>query len=258
MPLRTALRSGGTAPVSFFAFQDIIFSATGIFLLISILMTLFGKMDMLSSELLAETPELKQELETLAQRKTSASAKLFWLANLDEPDATSHDMPSALTSGPAELNPWLYTLKDLAHRNQNLRATTNTAYQALTRSVMSMNRAEHRLEQLQAGLYTFLAESNQAIVREGTPHDFKEPVFIILKDGIFTILFLGRSDLKQEFESLSAFEMHINETYRSDAQTFLIYVKPSGISQFDPLRSRLRTLGFGVGYEPLPEDFEFQ
>jgi hypothetical protein len=257
MSLRGPLRSNGAAPISLFAFQDIIFAATGIFLLVAILMTLFGKMDMIASEALDETASLRSELMELSEKQTIAQKKLKIIEG-DLPSKTSIAIPSIENANDQHSNLWLYRIDDLSDQNNTLRKEADTLYQDLTGHVMAMNRKEHRLELLQSGGYTAISQSGQAIIREGPAHDFREPIFLKVTKDSFTISYIGRSDLNLEYKTQQELRTYIEDTFSPSSQNFLIYLKPSGIQHFGPLKTMLRTMGYQLGYEPVIEGFELK
>lgn len=258
MALRGSLRAGGNAPISLFAFQDIIFAATGIFLFVSILMTLFGKIDLIASEALEETDELREELKLVAEAVTETNRKIEVLRGSPLAES-SEDLPfEASSEASFEENLWLYNIPELFQHNQGLRSKADSLYQELTTRIMEMNRRELRLELLQSGGYEQLMNSDWAIIREGPAHDFREPIFLTLDSKGYTIAYPGRSELDQNFETLEQLRDTIRRGFRPDTQSFLIYVKPSGIPLFNQTREFLQKSGYSIGYEPALEEFAFE
>ena len=215
MALRGSLRSEGNAPISLFAFQDIIFAATGIFLFVSILMTLFGKIDLIASEALEETDELRKELKLLAEGVTENKRRIEVLR--ESPTAeSSQALPSDVSSEAFfEKNIWLYDIPELLQHNQGIRGKADSLYKELTTRIMEMNRRELRLELLQSGGYEQLMNSDWAIIREGPAHDFREPIFLSLDSKGYTITYPGRSELNQNFETFK----QLRESVRRGFQT---------------------------------------
>jgi hypothetical protein len=251
------LRTGSSAPISLFAFQDIIFAATGVFLLIAILMTLFGKIDMIAAEAFDENIELREELDKLAEQALEASHKLNVLL------ATPSAPPTSISKGELQtpeqtINPWLYQVAEFEQQNRHLRQTSDLAYQQLSQEVMAMNRNEHRLELLQSGGYLQLLQSGQAIVRDGSSHDFREPIFLLLHKDSIDICYLGRPQLKQEFNTQESLLEYTRANFTPKTQSMLIYLKPSGISRFYPLRKALTDEGYSIGYEPASENLKLE
>lgn len=258
MELRGALRAGGNAPISLFAFQDIIFAATGIFLFVSILMTLFGKIDLIASESLQETDELREELKLLAEGVTKANRKINVLNGDSLPESPTAPQPDDSELGSSAENIWLYDIPELLQHNQGIRSKADSLYQELTTRIMEMNRRELRLELLQSGGYEQLMHSDWAIIREGPAHDFREPIFLSLDSKGYTITYPGRTDLDQNFETLEQLSDHVRRGFRPDTQSILIYVKPSGIPLFNQAKETLQGLGYSIGYEPALEEFAFE
>jgi hypothetical protein len=258
MKLRSTLRAEGSAPISLFAFQDIIFAATGIFLFVSILMTLFGKIDLLASEALQETDELREELKLIAEGVTATERKIDVLKGDPFPDEPATALQSNRSKqDELEGNIWLYDIAELLQHNQNIRGEADSLYQELTTKIMEMNRRELRLDLLQSGGYEKLMDSDWAIIREGPAHDFREPIFLSLDSKGYTITYPGRAELDQNFETLEQLSATIRSGFQPDTQSFLIYIKPSGIPLFNQTKEVLQKLGYSIGYEPALEDFAF-
>lgn len=261
MKLRSPLRATGSSPISLFAFQDIIFAATGIFLFVAIMMTLFGKIDLIATEALDEAQPLREELRSLAERMTIAAQQVEIVQSGEEAVNTNtqgiaNRMPSQSDKTATE-NPWLYDLQELFQHNKGLRKKTDELYQNLTSLIMEMNRRELRLELLQSGAYQALQTDNLAIVREGPAHDFREPIFLSLNSTGYTITYPGRSELNQEFATQEKLREQIESSFKPETQSFLIHLKPSGIEYFQGTKDMLQELGYRIGYEPVLEDFEF-
>jgi len=252
MKLRTGLRAGDAAPISLFAFQDIIFAATGIFLFISIMMTLFGKVDMIASESLDETAELREELNLIAERTLEATRKL---KSLHQGVGAASGIENAHTAQD-EINPWLYDTRQLEEANMQLRAASEISFQNLIQSIMEMNRSEHRLELLQSGAFLQLNDSGQAILRDGKAHDFREVIFLLIDGLSLDICYPGRPDLRQRFDSVEDLLIHIANDFSPRTQSMLLYLRPSGVHHFYKVRKGLRALDFLIGYEPVREDFD--
>lgn len=259
MKLRGSLRGDASAPISLFAFQDIIFAATGIFLFIAIMMTFFGKIDQFSTEELEEHKGVREKIDSLAERKTVAQRQL---QILDSPEAFISTTPTETNPVPqpnnSELalhNPWLYDLEELFRGNEGLRKKTDEKYSQLTSAIMEMNRLELRLEGFQLGAFQKLREEDIAIVREGPAHDFREPIFISINSDTYTIAYPGRPELNEDFKTPDELERHIRSNYRPETQSFLLYLKPSGIKNFKETKDRLQSLGYSIGYEPVVEGF---
>jgi len=258
MELRGALRAGGNAPISFFAFQDIIFAATGIFLFVSILMTLFGKIDLIASESLKETDELREELKLLAKGVIETKRKISVLKGDSLPESPIPLQAEDSAIGPSEENIWLYDIPELLQHNEGIRSKADSLYQELTVRIMEMNRRELRLELLQSGGYEQLKHSDWAIIRKGPAHDFREPIFLTLDAKGYTIIYPGRAELDQNFETLEQLIAHVSKRFSADTQSFLIYVKPSGIPLFNQAKKTIQELGYSIGYEPALEEFAFE
>lgn len=261
MKLRSPLRAAGASPISLFAFQDIIFAATGIFLFVAIMMTLFGKIDLIATEALDEGQPLRAELRSLAERMTIAEQQVKVIQSGPEAaDINPQDIESRMrrqSDRTATENPWLYDLQELLQHNKGLRKRTDELYQNLTALIMEMNRRELRLELLQSGAYQALQTDDLAIVREGPAHDFREPIFLSLDSAGYTITYPGRSELNQEFATQEKLREQIESTFKPETQSFLIHVKPSGIGYFQGTKDMLQELGYRIGYEPVLEDFKF-
>jgi hypothetical protein len=250
MRIRSQLRLDGAAPISLFSFQDIIFTATGIFLLVSILLTLFGELEKFAAEDFLETAALREELNDLAGALIETNAKLSILKSVGEsgPLDTSESQPDAGS------DVWIYDLDALSDNNRSLRTQTHQLYQDLGPAILEMNRKEYRLEMLQSGMNMELIQTGQTILRKGQAHDFREMIFVELAEGKISIVFQGRPDLTQHFASLADFLDYIQSEFIPASQTFLVYLKPSGIPLLRGVQEGLRKLGFRFGYQPMAEE----
>lgn len=249
MRLRRPIRDEAVSPVSFFACQDIMFAAGGVFLLISILLSLFGKISELSFESVEEAGK-KQELRAEAQTQARLSRQL---ALLQTGAAEFWDPESAPAVLPVDLDPWLIDPVILAQENAPLQAQVGDLRRRLTQAAVEMNRHEVRLERLQSGAWETLLEGAQTIVRTGPAHVFREPLFLRLHQGGATLEWIGRPDLDQTFTQTADLWTFFDAHFSPDTQSVLILLHPTGIEVFNPTLAGLRARGYSVGYEPTPD-----
>jgi hypothetical protein len=261
MNLRGSLRTSGAAPISLFSFQDIIFAATGIFLWIAVMMTLFGKITQISTEALDETQAARTRLDRLAERKIVAAHQQEVLES-DHPPTVSRRLlqrQSQLNEeiGEAFGHVWLYELSEILQHNANLRRRTDQLYKKLASKITKMNRREHRLEQLQSGAYQRLQEEDLAILRKGPAHDFREPIFLLIDADKYAFTYPGRPELDKRLSTTDGLVAHLATAFSPATQSIVIQLKPSGIKYFEQAKNSLAQLGYRIGYEPVPENFGF-
>lgn len=261
MYLRGSLRASGAAPISLFSFQDIIFAATGIFLWIAVMMTLFGKINQVSTEALDETQAARTQLDRLAERKIIATHQQEILESDQLPVVSGQITPAQSRLNGKENdafgNVWLYELNEILQHNANLRRRTDQLYKQFASEITKMNRREHRLEQLQSGAYQRLQAEDLAILRKGPAHDFREPIFLLIDADKYTFTYPGHTELDERFTTTEGLVEHVTATFSPATQSILIQLKPSGIKYFEQAKKSLTQLGYRIGYEPVPENFQF-
>ncbi len=82
----------------------------------------------------------------------------------------------------------------------------------------------------------------------------KEPVILVLSGKDFTIMEFDRPDTKV-LAGIAELERAL-ASFRQVDQYFVLFVRPSGTSNFEEVRSLVRDAGFEVGYDAMEETTE--
>ena len=258
------------SPLSLFAFQDIITSVTGVFLLMTLLMAVE-----LTSRKSMNQPAVSAEVVTqLTESITKAEAELSQLRkNLSaRPD---HDLPiSEFTQSSADA-----AVEAIREELRLLNATIATleAERALFEqeqskaNAISQKRApdQNRLRELQEQRVTLESEVAQLkkshrVFYNTTDVKGRRVFLVELFDDAILVAEAGRTTPPQRFpgkqqdrfSSHSATQAFLTWAQRQPKSQvrFVIIVHPGTTTRFARLRDVLRTEGFTLGYDLLPRD----
>lgn len=252
-----ARRSSGVN-VSFFAFQDIITSVTGILILIVIMLVL-----MLRQPGAVETPVPEVEKRTLAElesliEKSIEEIRKFATIDLSTGGETLEEVRAEIGKIRSELDAEedpvrLALLRDV----ESAEMERDQAQETLEKLIASIEDAEERLEKGEAILgdrTEFVrenAEQEQVWIKYSDTE--KEPIVVELgaDGGILRDLRnpefqkrLPASDIESEVRKLAGASDGA-ESY------FVFFIRPDGIQFLQPLRELLTNEGFDIGYRPL-------
>lgn len=256
---RRRRRSAGT-PVSFFSFQDIITSVTGILILVTLLMTL----ELVTrARFLAEGPAPGPDaLPALHRAIQHAEIRRDWLRG--EVERLGRALASAAATSPLvtadELRRIEYEVGSTAERNDALRARQRETLAAVARERVELEKvaseaesAATRAQQLQAKADE-LRRSNRLVMLPGAGAG-KSPVFV---ESSAAGLVAGTSDVdgrvmpakRWPVGSLDALTRWAESRSRT-REYFLVLVRPDGVETANEAVDRLRDAGFDVGWEPM-------
>lgn len=281
--MSSRLRSLNSRKISFFAFQDIITSVSGILILVTLILA--TELDRNSdSSAFDANPELERRvLETLRQQA--------------EADARNRNLQELLSS--AEIAPALETLQaDVARlrtqlseeqRKQAAVAEHLTASQAaieardrtlgltdlkaeIQRRIRGtealareeaqvrdeMKRLEQRVTAAQSRLLKLQQREGQLWLIPDKSSTTKEPILVTVSGGGVKVERFDRADQGRAFsksDSRREFESFLREAKSLD-QYFVFLVRPSGIDLFQRLVELAREKGFEVGFDALEEGLE--
>ena len=246
--------------MSFFAFQDIITSVTGILLLVTLLMTL----ELITrARFVAEVPAADaDELPALRRGIANAEARGAWLRG--EVERVGQALASAAAASPLvtaeELQRIEFESNRAAARNDALRARQREVSAALARERAEVEKVESDAEtraakarQLQARAEEF-RRSNHVVMLPGNAAG-KSPVFV---ESSGEGLVAGTADSdgrvvpteKWPAGAVDALARWAESRSRT-REYFLILVRPDGVATANNAVERLRDAGFDVGWEPI-------
>jgi len=262
--------------ISFFSFQDIITSITGILILITLILTLY-------LETPEETDALRNELNRVLMKLSDVKAEIQ-----DKQDLLS----VASNAVPSQLEQEIKTLQGKIEDQRGQSAQLTSRIEELKQRVSELEQSagvrnlrlklaglQERLSSIQKtnSLLTNqiqLLENQMARTREecrrilqGTnsiwivpePDAFaRDPVFVVVSSNGVVCQRFNRSETRQQAPAEKAAEFFANllNGLNREKDYLVFYVKPSGILLFRDCRNAARDAGFAVGYDAATEEQE--
>ena len=277
------LRRDSAPKLSFFAFQDIITSVSGI--LILVVLILATDLEQASTSSGRATPEelaLEQQLDSLMVERNRVVARL---QSLRETLASADVVPSAskLTADIDELKQLIEsTIKQIADgkqamaaaeaaiREQDLKLGLNKTREevdalrqkneelalkdAAERSKLA--ELERRVALAQSQLLRVRAREGQLWFIPEPSTDQREPILVVVGDGGINVDRFDKADSRSTYSAAAAasgLQSYLKQLSKN--QQFIVFlVRPSGIELFRKLRDQTRSAGFQTGYDAVGED----
>lgn len=281
--MSSRLRSLNSTKISFFAFQDIITSVSGILILVTLILA--TELDRPSSQASQSAdPEIERKLSETLQRQLEADARNQSLQDLlktAETAPASEKIEADITQLRKQLaeekNRHAALAKQLASSQSDIEARDRTLgltsikdqiqqanldTEAIKRQEARVRAEMPRLEEIVASVQSTLLKLHE---RDGKlwlipdqSSTAKEPVLVMVsKSGIKIERFDHPDEVKtfDDASARSAFRDYLSKAKSKD-QYFVFLVRPSGISQFERLLKMARDDHFDVGFDALEEDKE--
>lgn len=277
------LRRDSAPKLSFFAFQDIITSVSGI--LILVVLILATDLEQASTSTGRATPQelaLEQQLEALLVERNRVIDRL---QNLREALASADVLPSAskLAADIAELKQQIEsTTKQMvdgkqamaaaeaAIREQDLKLGLNKTREevdalrqkneelafkdATERSKLA--ELERRVALAQSQLLRVRAREGQLWFIPEPSTDQREPILVVVGDGGINVDRFDKADSRSTYSAGAAaagLQSYLKQLSKNH-QFIVFLVRPSGIELFRRLRDQTRNAGFQTGYDAVGED----
>lgn len=252
-------RKRSTAPVSFFSFQDIITSVTGIMLLVTLMMTLelVTRIDGTPKHRTARyTSAMSRSIEQATTEATQierflqqSQAELKRFASLDA---------AALARAAEGEQSHANTIDAENARLEKEKTRVAADRDAVQRQWSGRESDRHRLERLRnetADLKNKLASAQQEnrIFFNPAPGAAKKAILIELQPGSFLAAEAGKSSPPDRFGDLNAFGAWASGR-SPQREYFVLLIKPDAAGMFDEVRTLLQSKGFDIGYDLLPAE----
>jgi len=249
------LRQGGGARISFFSFQDIITSVTGILILVTLMMSFSLKLD-------EEPEERRVERELREQRDRLAEVER-------ENEAMQQQRIEATTlPDPAQMRVQVESLRRDEAQIQAQRERSEEALRVLrerlpkteetTQARQELAAMEERVEELRAQLSREKANTNilMIIPDAEAQRAQKRPVAIVVSaETMKTQRIGGGEPLEVPIRSGDSLRP-ILQRFDPAREFVVFYFRPSGAKWFDAFREETRRAGFEVGYDAVEEQKE--
>jgi septal ring factor EnvC (AmiA/AmiB activator) len=247
------LRTGGQARISFFSFQDIITSVTGILILVTLMLSFnVTTAEPVSSE--------EQKLQTARERLREVEAENERLQQRRREAATLPDQ--------AQLQAQIESLRreqaEVEAQRKQLEATLTSARERVAKQTATnsaaelreqIEAAEKRLEELRPKALQSRTNVNAVyIVPDADVRRNEKKAVAIVVSG--TQLRAQRLDGSEVFEAAISSPDSLKPIltgHNADRDFLVFYFRPSGAKWFEDFRKLARQGGFEVGYDAVEE-----
>ena len=276
MPSR--LRTSIGTKISFFSFQDIITSVTGILILVTLILTLYLEQ---SVPVTSEQEQLKQQLSTMLNELTRVTVQNEQRQSSLQTLASSPDAERLRQ----EIEQWQSTLEQQTNRLTSLQRTLTEREAEAVKSAEKLGlsglreRAGTIEKELEAqrltnavlateakSIETQEKELKEKIEKATTEHKLwllpdtdaagKQPVLVTVSRGTITSERFNEPGSKREFPA-SQIETAFAQSLRqySPARDYVVfYLRPSGIGLFERCLEVSARAGLERGYDAVEED----
>lgn len=249
-----------SAAMSFFSFQDVITSVTGILLLITLMLILD-----LASRPQSQAPRsdertiLVEQLAQTQQQHTRAQAELEdvrrQLALLDELARTSY-RPGEMTQRTEAL---AQRVVDLQRQQQLARQQAEATERRVEALLVQVQQADAAIEALlqQASAVQDNARAAQGQIAFIPGKSTKSPLIVELSDQGLRIGSLDASGRPRLLASSSSRQAERTirtfcQTRRSSTEYFVVFVRPEGVGLQPQVLAEIQAAGFEVGWDAAP------
>lgn len=259
--MRTSLRSEPVQQVNLFAFLDIVFTATGVLMVIGVFFSLSPRLEKLTreTELPADTIARQEELHAAVAtwRKNEALAKQVRGFAVTKPSPAA--LAAVANSGGSSFNPDALLLDEaaLAANNRPLSQQITDLETATLRRLAAASNAEKTWLQREQMLLEKQRRNRRLLVRVDQSASVKEIVLLVVSGNGIDIERMDRPDLRLRMTApwTEPARDSLLSRFEPARQRFLVFFKPSGAAYFETIRTSLKRAGYEVGYEPVPEEF---
>jgi hypothetical protein len=244
------LRQGGSARISFFSFQDIITSVTGILILVTLMLSF----SMQSGEA-EQTPESQFRAQTERLRELERQNE----------EIQRHRIEASSLPDPAELQSQMEALRRQQAQLHEQREQSDTSLEAVLNRV-SKNKTVSELQSESTTLAAQLKSMQEKLAREKTNSNVvfivpdserqrmqKQPMAIVVNADKAAAQRLDGAE-KQEIPISSPTAIApLLARLNPQRDLVIFYFRPSGAKWFDGFRDLSRRAGFEIGYDAVEE-----
>lgn len=277
--IRTDLRNRGG--VSLFAFQDVIFSVTGVVIVIALLLALqIDKVKVhaepkgisTDSDPVTASPEHLNALESeladariLLDQLQAARGASVAAGELEAEIATLEARISSRLKASQKLSANLGGLADteelkseaveiarLSFEIQRCREKLHDLTPSNVEKSASVQELEKQVKEVEATVLGAKAKGRELRLIPGKSDTTKEPIVVDVSDRKIIVRRFGRAE-SAEIRSINRFVEYCSR-FKPTEHFFVFFFRPSGTEQFEDLRQAARRDGFEVGYDAIEEN----
>jgi hypothetical protein len=260
-----------SASIGLFFFQDIVFLATGIFILVSVCFALSTRLDQISIERHDESDqEMGDLIRNLARLNEERRLNEFlnhWHEAGQQPAEAIKDVKfPPLRDGSIQLPgissdavlASITSPRDLAEANAGLRTRFDEFRGRIAPPAIELSILEKEYQRIRDAMLALEEKRNRILIHPGEERSLTEPLFVLLGGDALSLEWLDRPDLTRHLSQpfTSARLARAFSPFSPEQQLILIMVRPSGAAEFSRIRNYLDNEGFLIGYEPVSESFD--
>jgi hypothetical protein len=249
------LRQRGGVRISFFSFQDIITSVTGILILVTLMLSFSLRLD-------AEPEERRVENQLRAQRDR--------LAEIERENAAMQRRRIEATTLPnsAQAQARIEALQREEAQLKERRERTEEALRALREEGAELEKSaklrvevselERRVQELRDKIEKEKTNSNRLVIipDEETQRSVKRAVAMVVSGDSLRAERINVGDARDFAITSRESLLPILRRFDPAKEFVVFYFRPSGAKWFDAFRDEARRAGFEVGYDAVEEQKE--
>jgi len=253
--MASRLRTNSGTKISFFAFQDIITSVTGILILVTLILSLHLN----DAAPLLPSPQYvpnKQQLEDIEKENHSLQETLDTVAGAPDAHRLREDIAEAqrqVDEARARIANRESTRTPVPdYGRQELENQIRTNESRAAQSSRAKDAAQARLEEIQRQV------RDQLVLIPAADNSGRKPVLVVVSAARMTCertveggdrIELGGGNLPSKFAEAM-------KSWNVGSEFIVFYVRPSGIETFNDISQQARAAGFKVGYDAVEEGKE--
>lgn len=280
------LRSANNSRISFFAFQDIITSVTGILILVTLILTLYlnpaGPEPATEAGRSATARQLaltQQQLAELNEANQLLQASLVELATAPDTSKLQQDIAAlqaqaaTLASNTAHVEAQIREEQASVAREaerlgvsaqleqaRSLEATLQALQQTNVQTRTAIRELETRQRLAEDRLTQLRREGHRLWIVPDTNNTPKQPLLVVVSGTRITSERFNRPESRREADAGDAddfFARALNEL--QPARDFVVfYLRPSGVGLYNRCRATAKDAGFEVGHDAIEEDTQLE
>jgi len=249
------LRRGGNARISFFSFQDIITSVTGILILITLILSFSLRtgdpQETEETRLARELQEMRERLGGIESENQQLQRRRLEAATLPDPRQLQSEVAALREEQSAIEKQKKQSEATLASARQQLERVLEQR-KAAEQSRAEIDSTEVKIEELKQNLAR--ARTNATVILalpDSEAQRSQKTPFAIVVDG--ERIRGQRLDGRQAVEAAAASLSSALQAFDPDRDLLVFFFRPSGVKWFESYRTAARHAGFEIGYDAVEE-----
>lgn len=244
------LRTSGQARISFFSFQDIITSVTGILILVTLMLSFSLKGDAVENPVETELAKERERLQQVEQHNRDLQSRLIEAAALPDQLPMQAEVQRLRQEASAAAAERVRVAK-IIETNKSREAEREKA-ESLRADLAEL---ANRIEELKLEIARSRTNANVLFVIPDaeTARARKSPLAIVVSGDRLRAQRLDGAETQEINPGAPGVFDSFLERFNPATDFFVFYFRPSGAKWFDLLRQKSRNAGFEIGYDAVEE-----